>query len=86
MFGELKHPQALGTRCEQELLAGLRRLDRATLEAAMPGLLGPGQIQGLLVRRDLIVRFYDARVAARGAQSVFYRLPSRAARPLPPAS
>ena len=77
IFGELKNPQALAAKCEEDLLAGLRRLDRGTLEATMRGLLGPGQIEGLLARRDRIVRFYDAQVAARGAPSVFYRLPLR---------
>lgn len=81
IFGDLTDPTELGDRCERDLLAGLRRLDRATLQAALAGVLGTGQIDGLLARRDKIVQYYDAHIAALGAESVLYDLPPRAAGP-----
>ena len=84
IFGDLPDPASLGDRCDRHLLAGLRRLDRATLQAVMRGLLGPGQINGLLARRDRIVQFYEAQLAARGADSVLYDLPARGGSPALP--
>jgi hypothetical protein len=79
IFGELRKQKALPARCERHLLAALRELDRATLEKTMDGLLNGQQIDGLLERRDKIVRFYDAQVAERGDSVVLYELPSRLA-------
>jgi hypothetical protein len=81
IFGDLTDPTELGDRCERDLLAGLRRLDRATLQAALAGVLGKGQIDGLLARRDKIVRYYEAHIAAVGAETLLYDLPPRAAGP-----
>lgn len=76
IFGELRKKEDLPARCEKHLLAGLRRLDRPTLERTMDGLLDDKQIDGLLARRDTIVHFYDAQIAAQG-DVVLYELPSR---------
>jgi hypothetical protein len=86
-FKHLSNPKVLGNYCARGLLEGLRRLDRATLDAKMEGLLKPEQIQGLLARRDRIVSYYDAKIAALGEKVVLYDLPQRvplAAAPLPP--
>ena len=82
VFGELRNEENLPARCERRLLAGLRSLDRPTLEKAMEGLLNEKQIDGLLARRDTIVRFYDDAIATRGEAAVLYELPpvSRAER------
>jgi hypothetical protein len=82
VFGDLRNEENLPSRCEKRLLDGLRGLDRPTLEKAMEGLLNEKQIDGLLARRDTIVRFYDDAIAARGEPAVLYELPpvSRAER------
>ena len=74
VFKDLKTPKDLGDHCERKLLAALRRLDGATLKTAMKDLLMPGQIEGLLGRRDRIVAYYDAKVAALGEDKVLYDL------------
>ena len=79
VFGELPDTAALGVQCEKDLLAALRSLDRAALEAAVGDVLGSGQIKGLLARRDRIVQYYDAQLAALGTARVLYDLPPRAA-------
>jgi hypothetical protein len=80
IFGELRNEEELPPRCERRLLASLRRLDSPLLEKTMGDLLEGGQIDGLLARRDKIVRFYDDQVAARGESAVLYELPPRVAR------
>ena len=77
VFEDLRNEDDLPARCERRTLAALRRLDRRTLEKAMEGLLDDRQIAGLLARRDTIVRFYDAAIAARGDSAVLYELAPR---------
>jgi hypothetical protein len=77
IFKELKTTQNLGTHCPRGLLEALRRLDRPALESGMRGLLTSGQINGLLARRDLIVRYYEARIGELGEKEVLYELPPR---------
>jgi len=60
--------------CERGLLAAMRRLDRATLDRGLGGVLSEGEIAALLTRRDLIVRFFDKAIAERGEDSVLYNL------------
>jgi hypothetical protein len=75
-FKQLKSAKELGPRCERKLLAAMRRLDRATLKESMRDLLDIYQIDGLLARRDLIVRHYDDRIAKLGEEAVLYDLSS----------
>ena len=74
VFKDLKTPKNLGDHCERKLLAALRTLDAGTLKAEMKDLLAPGQIDGLLARRDRIVAYYDAKIAAEGEEKVLYDL------------
>lgn len=76
-FTEPKSPKNLAPQCARGLLEGLRRLDQATLAAATRDLLSPGQIKGLLARRDFIVSHYDKRIRELGEDAVLYDLPSR---------
>jgi hypothetical protein len=76
-FKTLKSHKELGPRCARQLLASLRQLDRATLQRTMVDLLDRHQIDGLLARRDAIVRHYDARIATLGDEAVLYDFPSR---------
>jgi len=78
IFKELKTPQNLGTHCSRALLLALRGLERPTLQRAMTQLLTEGQISGLLGRRDLIVKYFEHRIAESGENQVLYDLPPRA--------
>jgi hypothetical protein len=79
IFPDLRSPKELADSCEQDLLAALRALEKPVLEAEMKDLLNEGQIDGLLGRRDTIVRFYDDRLKKKGPARVYYDLPSRLA-------
>jgi hypothetical protein len=74
---KLKSPKSLGARCPRGLLAALRRLDKATVEKSMVGLLDGPQIHGLLARRDAIVHHFEERIASSGEDAVLYDLPTR---------
>jgi len=74
---KINKPGDLGTRCERNLFAALKRLDRPTLRATMNGVMTPGQIDGLLTRRDLIVKHYEETLAQLGEAQVLYDHPSR---------
>jgi hypothetical protein len=43
----------------------------------MKALLTEPQVKGLLARRDLIVKYYDTRIAELGEGTVLYDLPAR---------
>ena len=77
LFNQPKSPKNLAPQCARGLLEGLRRLDQATLAAATRDLLSPGQVKGLLARRDFIVAHYDKRIRELGEDAVLYELPSR---------
>jgi hypothetical protein len=76
-FKQVKTPKELGPRIARELLAGMRRLDQPTLKESMKDVLDGPQIDGLLARRDWIVKYYDAKIAQLGEAAVLYDLPSR---------
>lgn len=80
VFKDLRDEKNLADTCDRSLLAALRTLDKPTLEKTMADLLNGTQIDGLLARRDKIVRHYDEEIAAQGEAAVLYDLPS----PLPP--
>jgi hypothetical protein len=79
VFKELREEKNLSASCEADLLARLRTLEKPALREATKDLLTEGQVDGLLGRRDTIVRIYEQRIAARGEASVLYRLPPRIA-------
>jgi hypothetical protein len=75
VFSELRSPKELDQYCDRRLLAALRALDRGAVTAALHDVLSPGQINGLMARRDLIVKYYDDKIAALGEDAVLYDLP-----------
>jgi hypothetical protein len=83
IFKDLREEKDLAPTCERHLLAALRTLDQPTLEKVMDGLLNDTQIDGLLARRDKIVRHYDGLIASRGEAAVLYDLPPRLPPPPP---
>jgi hypothetical protein len=54
----LRNPRTL-IGCDRDLLAKMKTLDEAMLQKEMNGYLDKKEIQGLLARRDLIVKFFD---------------------------
>jgi len=79
VFKELREEKNLSATCEADLLARLRTLEKHALVEATRDLLTEGQVDGLLGRRDTIVRIYEQRIAAKGEAGVLYHLPSRLA-------
>jgi hypothetical protein len=56
----LKDPNSLKS-CDRNLLAKMKALDEATLTKELSKELTKTEIQGLLARRDLIVKFFEAK-------------------------
>ena len=79
VFKELRDAKNLSETCEADLLARLSTLQKPALQEAMKDLLSEGQIDGMLARRDTIVKTYEQRIAAKGEERVLYHLPSRLA-------
>jgi len=69
---ELLLPQTL-IRIERPLLDRLRSLNRQTLADAVGKTLTKDEIDALFTRRDLLVKLYEQKIAARG-DAVFYTL------------
>lgn len=70
---ELLKPQNL-ERVDRSLLQKLRELSASALTEVMGTALTGGEIEALLVRRDAIVKLFDARIAQRGEAAVLYVL------------
>ena len=66
----LMDPKMLST-CDRTMLAKMKALNAASLEKEMKNYLEKGEIQGLLARRDLIVKFF----AAKGDSALYDRPP-----------
>ncbi len=60
------------TTCDRNLLAKMKALDAAGVQKEMKNYLEKGEIQGLLARRDLIVKFFESK-----GDSALYDRPSR---------
>ena len=72
LYHDLRNPKMLSI-CDRDLLARMKALDRVTLEKElMPWLTRP-EIQGLLTRRDKIVKFFE-----EGGEAVLFTRPARA--------
>jgi hypothetical protein len=83
IFGEIKNEKELGGRCSRDLLAALKSLDESQLRAEMKDLLSPDQVNGLLKRRDQIVRYFEKTVVAKGEALALYDRPARVTGPVP---
>jgi hypothetical protein len=59
-------------RCSRDLLARLRALDRQALSAATKGLLTDDEVEGVMVRRDLILKYFEKLIAEQGEEAVLY--------------
>ena len=72
----LEDPDSL-IRCPRVVLGRLRRLNREQLQQALQRYLSSQQLDALEVRRVLLVRHFDHRIASKGEAAVFYDLPPR---------
>ena len=54
----LQNPKML-TQCDRALLAKMKALDEPTLLKELKGYANKAEVQGLLARRDLIVKFFE---------------------------
>ncbi len=75
---QLQAPKNL-VQCDRQLLARLRALDKATVQEKLGAthLLTNMEIDGLLARREKIVKYFDDQVKASGVNAVLYDRPSR---------
>ena len=48
-------------RCDRNLLAKMKALDEATLQKELSSHVSRDEIRGLLARRDIIVKFFEAK-------------------------
>ena len=63
------------TRIDRKLLANLRALNRETLQAKLGPWLSKGEIDAVIVRRDVLAGILDKHIAAKGEAAVLYDLP-----------
>ncbi len=61
-------------RCDRKLLSNLRQLDQASLEEKLRPYLTRSDIEALLARRDLIVKFFDEQIEQKGEAQVLFDL------------
>jgi hypothetical protein len=63
--------------CDRKLLASLRKLDEETLNEQLRPYLNKTEVKAMLERRDVIVKFFDDAVKAKGEGAVLYDLSAR---------
>jgi hypothetical protein len=73
---ELKNRKLL-ERCERQLCEAMRSLTPATMKEEMRDSLSKFEIEALLVRRDAVLKLFDALIAERGENKVLYTLMPR---------
>lgn len=59
-------------RCDRAMLEAMRRLDKPMIVERLGAYLTNMEIDGLLARRDRIVRFFDAKAAEPGGEAVLF--------------
>jgi hypothetical protein len=73
---KLRTPKLL-ERCERSLLEKMRGLSAETVKRAVGDSLNRGEIDGLLARRDELVKLFEGMIAQRGERAILYSLPPR---------
>ncbi len=61
-------------QCDRRLLAKLRELNKDVLKKQLDLYLTPLEIEGLVARRDKIVKFFDEQIAQKGEAAVLFDL------------
>lgn len=70
-FKTLQNPGEL-LRCDRQLLAKLKELDRNQLASQTKGYLNKQEVDGVMARRDKIVAHFEALIAKEGEDQVLY--------------
>jgi hypothetical protein len=70
---ELMKPDQL-SRCDRALLAAMRRLTFAEMDKAMGDVITKDELNAVLIRRDLLVAHFDARIARLGEPLVLFTM------------
>jgi hypothetical protein len=68
---------AMLKQVDRNLLENLKKLTRESLKEQVGRYLVPQEIEGVLARRDAIVKHFESRVAQNGADKVLYEMASR---------
>jgi hypothetical protein len=72
----LEYPETL-TRCDRTVLGTLRGLTRERVQRLLGLYLSAEQLDALEIRRQLLVKHFDDRIASQGEAAVLYDLPVR---------
>ena len=67
----LSQPEVL-SRCDRQLLARLKKMDRKGLDRELGPYLRKSQLAGLLARRDRVLQIFAEEIVRRGEESVLY--------------
>lgn len=67
----LQRPTDL-VRCDRQLLAKLKALDRAQLAAQTKGFLSKAEVDAVMARRDKMVQHFEQLIAKQGEDQVLY--------------
>ncbi|MGE5725715.1 MAG: hypothetical protein ACM34G_11100, partial [Acidobacteriota bacterium] len=59
-------------RCDRQLLAKLKALDRSQLMTQTKGYLNKSEVDAVMARRDKIVEHFDKLIAKEGENQVLY--------------
>jgi hypothetical protein len=66
------NPLTILRRCDRNLLAGMRGLTKPAVQDAVGDYLSSFEVDGLLARRDIIVKHFEGLIAQLGEASVLY--------------
>ncbi len=73
LYKDLREPKnIMGSKCERRLLEKLRTLDRDELTRRTDGFLRKSEVDGIMGRRDKIVKIFEDLIAQNGEQAVLY--------------
>lgn len=72
VWGELKEPDGLN-RIDGQLFQRLRTLTTTEVEQALQPMLTAGEVDGVLTRRDLLIKHFEDLIALRGEELVILR-------------
>jgi hypothetical protein len=72
----LEYPETL-TRCDRTVLGNLRGLTRERVQRLLGLYVSAEQLDALEIRRQLLVKHFDDRIASKGEAAVLYDLPVR---------
>ena len=68
----LPSPLTILRRCDRHMLAAMRGLTKPAVQAAVGHAMTTFEIDGLLARRDVIVKHFDGLIAQMGESAVLY--------------